>query len=136
MNGKANRIQASSVWSCKVAISDRRTTGSTRGFLFLFENLVHCELKKHISWAQESTNLYFYRTHSGKEIDFLLERNQRKIAIEVKFSSTVTAHDFDNMKQLQKENPQLFDKGIVLYTGKTVIPFGTHFQAVPIANLL
>lgn len=102
----------------------------------LFENLVHCELKKHISWAQESTNLYFYRTHSGKEIDFLLERNQRKIAIEVKFSSTVTAHDFDNMKQLQKEDPHLFDKGIILYTGKAVIPFGTHFQAVPIVNLL
>ena len=32
-NGKESRIQISSVWSCKVAIGDRRTTGSTRGYL-------------------------------------------------------------------------------------------------------
>lgn len=117
--------------SCESIVN---TQDHTNGVLL--ENLVHCELKKHISWSQEPTNIYFYRTHSGKEIDFILERNQRKIAIEVKFSSTVTAHDFDNMKQLQKEDPPLFDKGIVLYTGKTVIPFGTNFQAVPIVNLL
>ena len=35
-NGKEPRIQISSAWSCKVAIGDRRTTGSTRGFLFIF----------------------------------------------------------------------------------------------------
>ena len=38
-NGKESRIQISSAWSCKVAIGDRRTTGSTRGYLSILQ---HC----------------------------------------------------------------------------------------------
>lgn len=53
----------------------------------IIENFVAIELLKQISWASRKTNLYHYRTVSGLEIDFILERmDGTKVAIEVKLA--------------------------------------------------
>jgi predicted AAA+ superfamily ATPase len=57
-----------------VEINNRNDTGA------LFENFIYMELKKNIS-----NKIFFYRTTSGGEIDFIVEKNDKTYALEIKF---------------------------------------------------
>jgi predicted AAA+ superfamily ATPase len=68
------------------------------------------------------TNLFFFRLLDGKEIDFIIERGNSIIAIEVKLSQTVTKEDFKNITYLKKNISNL-KYGYVLYMGDRILPF-------------
>ena len=89
----------------------------------LVETLVGNELMKHISFSETSTEIYHYRTNDKKEIDFILKRQNKIIAIEVKASMSVSQEDFKHIKDYQK-NSKNEVTGIVLYMGEHVLPFG------------
>ncbi|KAA0258696.1 ATP-binding protein [Deferribacter autotrophicus] len=97
----------------------------------VFETFVFSEIIKHISYSDRIIDLWFYRTHDKKEIDFILESYGQKIAIEVKAAQTVYTEDFKHIVDFQKHiDPGTI--GIVLYIGDSVVPFGKNLYAVPI----
>ena len=99
------------------------------------ENFVAAELAKKIT-SLSDMQLYHFRTHDNHEIDFILENNQGKIvAIEVKASQTVTATDFKTIALLQEKTGEVFVKGIVLYLGDQILPFGKNCYALPLSCL-
>jgi uncharacterized protein len=101
----------------------------------IIENFVASELFKQLALCPDIT-LYYYRTHDHKEIDFILERNDGSIvAIEVKSRASVSYKDFSTMLELKNSIGTSFCKGIVLYTGDTIIPFDNNLFAVPISFL-
>ena len=119
-------------------------TGMTESYLkmypekkgILFENFVMQELEKLISWSDLNLNLYYYRTASGREVDFVLETSDGRIAgIEVKCSSTLHLTDFKGIYDFSDSVKGNFHIGIVLYTGSRVIPFGEKLFAVPVSLL-
>jgi len=66
-------------------------------------------------------------------VDFIIEKpNGSVFAIEVKRSETVTIDDFKGIKEFQAITGNDFIGGVVLYTGKEVVPFGTNLWAVPL----
>jgi hypothetical protein len=94
------------------------------------------ELLKLNTWSKVNARIYHYRTHLGKEIDFLLERNDGSIvAIEVKSSSSVNSSSFAAMTLLSHELKKKFVRGIVFYAGKELIPFGHNLLALPLQSL-
>jgi len=98
----------------------------------LLENFVMMELLKQSTWSKLNLKLYHYRSPSGQEIDFLIERSDGKItAIEVKATSKITATDFKHIKSFEQENKTKFLRGIVFYTGNEPIPFGKNLFALP-----
>ncbi|MCY4049917.1 MAG: ATP-binding protein [Gammaproteobacteria bacterium] len=102
----------------------------------VIENFVATELIKILSFSEGREQLLHFRTGDGKEVDFVLERPDGSlVAIEVKTSDTITPSDFKGMKVLQSVAPNDFKCGIVLYSGKHVVPFGNMFFAVPIDRL-
>ncbi len=102
----------------------------------LFENFVAMELTKQITWSHTQPQLFHFRTLRGQEVDLLLEdRKGRIVGIEVKASSTVTANDFKNIKILSEITGKKFHRGIVMYTGSEIIPFGKNLYAVPVQGL-
>ena len=102
----------------------------------IVENFVAMELLKQLTWSKTSAELYHFRTASGIEIDLLLEdENKNLVALEVKNSSTVYPDDFKNIKYLQELVGNKLIKGIVLYTGDKILPFGKDLLAVPINTL-
>lgn len=110
----------------------------TDGSLFgrIMETFVLNELVKLITWSKTKPRIYHYRTQLGKEIDFLLERNDGSIvAIEVKSSSTVDASSFAETISLSRDLKKRFVRGIVLYAGNETIPFGKNLLALPIQSL-
>jgi uncharacterized protein len=102
----------------------------------LLENFVMMELRKQISWSRTQPQLFHFRTQTGREVDIILEDAQgRLVAIEIKASATVDAHDFKSLKFLAEEVGKRFHRGLVLYTGTEHIPFGPRLQALPVDAL-
>ncbi len=101
----------------------------------VFETFVFCELQKHLSYLQTSSQMFHYRTNDKKEIDFIIEIENQLLAIEVKQSSSVTKDDFRHIIDLQTR----YDKkilGVVFYNGEMVIEFSDDLVAVPIGYFL
>lgn len=99
----------------------------------LFECFVILELIKHCSWSFTGASCYHYRTSTGQEVDLVLEYPGGEIVgIEVKARATVTANDFKWLKSLQEQTGSRFIRGIVIYTGDKIIPFGEHLLAIPV----
>lgn len=102
----------------------------------LLENFVQSEIIKQLTWSSTRAISYHFRTQTGIEVDIVLESAAGQIVgIEVKNSQTVTAQDFKSLIYLQEITNTKFIKGIVLYTGAEVIPFGSQLYALPISSL-
>ncbi len=101
-------------------------------FGHILENFVASELTKLLSFSRTKASLYHFRTSDNKEVDFILEKTDGSIiGIEVKKSENLTAADFKGLKELESLTPQEFKGGLVLYSGKQVVPFGKNLWAVP-----
>ncbi len=102
----------------------------------LFENFVGMELVKLASWSTAHPQLFAFRTHDQKEVDYLLQDRRGKIVgIEVKAASAVIEADLKGLRALAELSTTRFACGVVLYTGDRIIPFGKNLYAVPIAAL-
>ena len=79
---------------------------------------------------------YHYRTHSGEEVDIVLEDTSGKlVAIEVKVGRSVGANDFRHLRALRDAAGDRFHRGVVLYGGEQMLPFGERLSALPISAL-
>ena len=93
----------------------------------IVETFVYTELLKHISYSLTIPKIYHYRTNDKKEIDFIIEKGNDILAIEIKSSLTVKLDAFKHIIDFQKKSKQNII-GIVFYGGDTILPFGddTH----------
>ena len=101
----------------------------------IFETYVFCELQKHLSYLQKSSQMFHYRTNDKKEIDFIIEIDNEILAIEIKQSSSVKKDDFKHIIDLQNK----IDKkclGIVFYNGDMVVEFSDDLVAIPFGVFL
>lgn len=98
------------------------------------ETFVLSELLKHVAFSRQRLTLWHYRTQTNIEVDFILESRLGQITgIEVKASATVEAKDFKGLRHLQETESAIFQRGIVLYAGREVVPFGENLWAVPLS---
>ncbi|BCB96808.1 ATPase [Dissulfurispira thermophila] len=100
----------------------------------IFETFVFSEILKAVKYSEKPSNIFFYRSFDRKEIDFIIERGKNIIAVEVKFSQTVTKDDFRHITYL-KNSAHNLKSGYILYMGKRILPFGNNLFAVPISIL-
>jgi predicted AAA+ superfamily ATPase len=104
--------------------------GSVGGYL---ENFVIMELRKQISWSRIRPRMFHFRTQTGQEVDVVLEDpSGRLVGIEVKTAAAVGAEDFKGLRVLAESAGKNFHRGIVVYTGTGIVPFGQNLHAVPI----
>ncbi len=100
----------------------------------VIETFVLSELLKHVAFSGLRLTLWHYRTQTNIEVDFILENRLGQITgIEVKASATVDGKDFKGLRHLQETEPGIFQRGIVLYAGREVVPFGEKLWAVPLS---
>jgi len=105
-------------------------------FGHLLENFVAMELIKQLGWAMTRARPYHFRTESGQEVDLVLENAAgRIVGIEVKAAASLDAHDLRGLKALADLSGERFLRGIVLYLGKDVVPFGKNLHALPVQSV-
>ena len=89
----------------------------------IVETFVFAELLKHISYSQIQPKLYHYRTNDKKEIDFIVEKPNKILAIEVKSSQNIKRDAFKHIIDFQKKSSKEII-GIVFYAGESILSFG------------
>lgn len=101
-------------------------------FGHVLENYAAAELTKLLTFSETKAKLLHFRTSDGKEVDFVLEKADGSLfAIEIKKSESVNIQDFNGIKTLAELTAKEFIGGVVLYSGKEVVPFGKNLWAVP-----
>ena len=102
----------------------------------LLENFAVMELRKQASWSETQPRLFHFRTHTGQEVDIILEDAAGNVVgIEVKAASSVAARDFTGLRFLSEALGERFRNGFVLYTGRESVPFAPNLHAVPLPVL-
>lgn len=105
----------------------------------LVETFVVNELIRQESFGPTRVQLSHYRTHDGVEVDVIAETADGRVGgVEVKASTTVTLADFRHLARLRDlldASGGQFIRGVVLYTGDQVLPFGDRLVAMPLAGL-
>ena len=111
-------------------IKDAKTLEASLYKNQIYETFIFAELKKHISFAVEKTDIFHYHTSDKKEIDFILSRGEQILAIEVKASYSVDKKDFKHIFDFQKSSKKDI-LGIVFYMGEQVLEIDKNNFAIP-----
>jgi len=101
----------------------------------LFENLVAAELYKTMLHRGEQPVLYFWRTASGSEVDFIVETHNQLIPLEVKLSATPRAEMARGIASFRKDFGDRVGAGYVIHPGNTILPLGEGTLALPFSDL-
>jgi predicted AAA+ superfamily ATPase len=116
--------------------TNRQRTADAALFGGLLENFVLAELRKQAGWAKTRVAFFHFRTVAGREVDILMEAADGSlIGIEIKAAATVTNKDFTGLRALAEASGKRFIRGIVLYSGQEIVPFGLNLAALPIESL-
>jgi predicted AAA+ superfamily ATPase len=117
-------------------LDQKRLVRDATLFGHLCENFVIMELRKQISWSRARPRVCHFRTHSGREVDALLESSSGQVVgVEVKASETVRAEDFRGLRTLAEATTDRFLRGVLFYGGKESVSFGKNLHALPINAL-
>jgi predicted AAA+ superfamily ATPase len=122
---------------CHVLKSDPETLLKNQPHRFghILENFVFSELQKANCFTSEQFDISFYRTNDGKEVDFILEKENKLIAIEVKHAENITERDLSGIRELQQAIGKDFHCGIVLCNTPRVIPYDDNLYLLPFSVL-
>ncbi len=102
----------------------------------VLESFVYSELLKQAAWEDGRFEFSHFRDKEQHEVDVVIEDDTRGVVgVEVKASATVTAKDFTGLRLLSEATGRRFRSGIVLYDGKTTVPFGERLWAAPLSSL-
>jgi len=83
------------------------------------EGLVFQHLRAWIDYSEASDQLFFWRTKSGVEVDFVVYGAETFCAIEVKNNAKVNRKDLSGLKAFHKDYPQ--SQAVLLYRGTEVL---------------
>lgn len=101
----------------------------------LFENFIVMEFFKHTAWSDAFVELFHFRSQTGQEVDLVIEKGGEIVGIEIKFSATPSPKDFSGLKLIKKHLGKKFIRGILIYTGREIIPYDEDLHAVPVSTL-
>jgi predicted AAA+ superfamily ATPase len=103
----------------------------------VFETAIIDEILRWLSWQPDPPHLHFYRTHGGREVDFILHAAQRLLAMEVKASKRAHATDARPLVELiETMSLPGLDRGaqrlgLVVTQGREVEPLAPRVWAIP-----
>ncbi|WP_258189004.1 ATP-binding protein [Candidatus Hakubella thermalkaliphila] len=95
-----------------------------------FETLVFLHLKALSQLLIPRANIYYWRTASGEEVDFVIEQGRKLIAMEVKLTNALRYEDTHGLRVFLREYPETV-LGILVYAGNEVRHLHEKIIAIP-----
>ncbi len=99
-----------------------------------YETLVLQEILATLAYENRNDTVYFWRTNTGHEVDFIIYGENCFTAIEVKGSGTIRTADLIGLTLFKKDYPTA--TCICLYIGKEKKLLNNHIQLIPIETAL
>jgi predicted AAA+ superfamily ATPase len=122
--GMASHLAAVSDWSDLVR---RELVGA------FTETWVHIELRKLMQLEAPAPELSFWRTSTGREVDFVIERGDRVVGIEVTGASTLERRKLDALDACRESLGKRWQMGVLLHGGTEAVALDERTAALPIA---
>jgi uncharacterized protein len=101
----------------------------------IMETVVFSEIFKTLLHQGKEPQIYFWRTSSGEEVDFLVFEGQRMVPIEVKLSSTPRTEMISSIVRLRTQLGESCDAGYLIHSGNIKLPLGHGVIALPFTEL-
>jgi predicted AAA+ superfamily ATPase len=101
----------------------------------IMETAVLSEIVKTLTHRGIDPRVYFWRTSTGTEVDFLIETADKLVPVEVKLSATPRPAMASPIKTFIKDFGSKVLPGYVVHPGKTHLPLGPNVIALPFADL-
>ncbi len=111
-------------------IHDEETLQKSRELGGYFETLVYLHLR---AWCESQTpkpGIYYWRTVSGQEVDFVIEQGKKLIALEVKLTSRPSVQDIRHLLIFLEEYPETV-RGVLVHSGSHLQWLHSKVVAVP-----
>lgn len=103
----------------------------------LFENFIVSEFLKNRYNHVKNNNLYFYRDHTGNEIDLILDEGPALVSVEIKAGSTISSNYFKGLQHYQQLSGKKNSKRILVYGGEETLHYRdtTAYSYLNLADL-
>jgi hypothetical protein len=101
----------------------------------IFETAVLLEIAKAFWNRGEEPQIYFWRTATGSEVDFVVESGRKLVPIEVKLSATPRPPMADAIRSWQNDLGKRAAEGYVVHFGDARWPLAPGVVALPFAKL-
>lgn len=102
----------------------------------LLEGFVVQEFRRQIEWSRTRPLAFYYRTAAGREVDLVLEaRGGAIVGVEVKSTATLRGEDLRGLEDLRETVGENFRAGVIVHTGREVVPMGERLWALPVSAL-
>lgn len=101
----------------------------------MIETYVAQNLVAILNSAWPKANLFFWNIQGRHEVDFIIEAENRCIAIEVKAAARWEKEDLASLKSFVAATPHCM-AGILAYNGTTPVTLGNKLWAIPLELLL
>lgn len=95
-----------------------------------FETTMFLHLKVLAELMIPKANIYYWRTTTGKEVDFVIEHGRKLLAIEIKLTKNPTFQDTKGLLSFIEEYPETL-LGVLLHTGSSIKWLHSKILAVP-----
>ncbi len=95
-----------------------------------FETIVYFHLRALCEGMTPKARLYYWRTVSGREVDFVIEHGRNLLAFEVKHTANPTAVDCKNLLSFLDSYPETV-RGVLVHAGKGIKRLHSKIIAVP-----
>ncbi len=109
---------------------DADSLKDSKEFGSLFENLIFFHLKVLSELTVPKSNIYYWRTTTNKEVDFIIEYGNKLIPIEVKLSSKVNYSDAQTLRLFLQDYHEAI-VGLLIYTGDKIEYLDKKIIAIP-----
>lgn len=109
---------------------DEETIKNARELGNFFETMVFLHLQEYSELLNPKGKIYYFRSISGKEVDFILEWRRKLLAFEVKLTENPTIKDIKNLIDFIEENPDSI-RGVLIYTGDSIKYLHSKVIAIP-----
>jgi predicted AAA+ superfamily ATPase len=109
---------------------DLDSLGSARELGSLFECLVLLQLLAEAELLVPRASIHFWRTSTGREVDFVLEQGRNLVAVEVKLTTRPSYNDARNLLAFLEEHPRA-TRGVLVHAGSALRYLHSRVIAVP-----
>lgn len=97
----------------------------------LAETWAHAELRKLLGLQARHSELTFWRTRTGQEVDFLLERSNQLVGIEVKWTATLDSRQVKALRDCRESLAPRWHMGLLLHAGTEPVALNDRTAALP-----
>jgi predicted AAA+ superfamily ATPase len=99
-----------------------------------FEGLVIEQIIAFEQLYRPGSRFYFYRTHTGSEVDLIVDRGRNRIGYEIKCASSVAKRDWNGLKTAMEDG--VIDQGRFIYSGDREFDVSKEIHVVNVLNFL